>query len=641
MDEELRNLIEGAKRQGASDNDVKRIIDLYIADSKKKVVTQPTAPKKQLVSPTQTQPTPILSDTEETQPPVESDGLGGPPKMKTFTGFTPEEQQTLQAKPVPKISKSASLIGKKLTLQKELSTAKVTPENQEEILRKTDELANIIKEQDRLSQINFSKLDSEMNIAAARYEAKEIAKVRLNDALTNTGVWNNVKAASLNIYNKAVEEVSAITDEPGIKEFKADLDPLSDEKKQIIKDAAKNKIELSDVEVEERAKELYIDKQSALIVTDNLNSFLDNLDEKDQNLLKQNRRNRGEHLQESNVKEEKVINAYEVIANKKINEYKAIEQELFKYKNNNQPLPRNMYDAYVSLGNEIVGIGNSIQKRQSIIDNNREDLGNVRQEFDLLKRRYGDIDNAVTNIGLGGTKILNGILGFTNYAAKFAGGAQGQIYSLAGQQVTDKISDYIVDEESQLRKTVESIESPEGFVNYVSDIISKQIPNLVATSTGIGGLGVIGVSSTGEKYTEMTREVLEGKATYSPLQMAVAPALWGSAEVISEIPTASILFKGKRLIDAIVKNEGDLIKKSVKEKAKEWAKDWSVDMGKEVTGEEFTNFTQNFTNKYILGKKDVGLLDNAGTVLKDTFTLTNILKAAPHIAGATAICNGE
>ena len=599
---------------------------------KKKEISQPISQEKQLASPIQTQDTPTSSVTEETQPPVELDGLGGPPKMKTFTGFTPEEQQTLQAKPVPKISKSAALIGKKLTLQKELSTAKVTPENQEEILRKTDELASIIKEQDLISNNRLSEIEQQFKIAKDDEAANIEADKRTNDALTNTGIWNNIKSASIDMYN-------AVLDQPalraiGVDKLKADTDVLSVEKKEVLKDAAKNKIELSEEEVNQRAKQLYKNKQKDYIETDNINSFLDNLDENDKNLLKQSRRNLGEHLQDSNIKEEKVINAYEVVGNKKINEYKTIEQELLKYRNNNQPLPKDIYDTYVSLGNEIVGIGNSIQKRQSIINKNREDLGTVKQEFDLLKRRYGDIDNAVTNIGLGGTKILNGILGFTNYAAKFAGGAQGQIYSLAGQQVTDNINNYIADEENQLRKSVESIESPEGFVNYATDIIAKQIPNLIATSTGIGGLGVIGISSTGEKYTEMTREVLDGKSTYSPLQMAVAPALWGSAEVISEIPTLSILTKGGRVFDAIVKNEGNLIKKSVKEKAKEWAKDWSVDMGKEITGEEFTNFTQNFTNKYILGKKDVGLLDNTGTVLKDTFTLTNILKAAPHVAGA-------
>lgn len=80
MDEELRNLIEGAKKQGANDNDVKRIIDLYIADSKKKGVSEPTVQKKQLDSRAQQKTTPISSDTEETQPLVESDGLGGQPK---------------------------------------------------------------------------------------------------------------------------------------------------------------------------------------------------------------------------------------------------------------------------------------------------------------------------------------------------------------------------------------------------------------------------------------------------------------------------------------------------------------------------------------------------------------------------------
>jgi hypothetical protein len=601
---------------------------------KKKEVLQPTSQKNTSDSKSKLTTTPVSLDTEETQVPVESDGLDGQTKMKTFTGLTPEEQSTLQAKPVTKLSKSSDLIAKKLKLQKELSTIKVTPENQDEVLRKTDELSSVIKAQDEIKDSRLSEIENQFKQAKNEESVKLEADKRLNDLLTTTGVWNNIKATSLNIYNKVIDQAASITDEPGLKELKADVDPLSEEKKEVKKDAAKKKIKLNDQQVTELAKNLYKDKQVDYIETDNINSFLDDLDEEDKNLLRQSRRQTAEHLQENNLKEEKVINAYEVIGNKKIKEYKNLEQQLLNYKNNNQPLPKDVYDAYVSLGNEIVGIGNTIEKKQSVINKNKEDLGTAQQEIDLLKRRYGDIDNAISNIGLGGTKILNGILGFTNYAAKFGGGLQGELYSMAGQKTTDKINQYISEEESQLRKGVESIESPEGFINYVSDIVSKQIPNLVATSTGVGGLGVVGIASTGEKFTEMNKEVLEGNATYSPLQMAVAPVLWGSAEVISEIPTLSILTKGGRVFDSIVKNEGDLITKSVKEKAKEWAKDWSIDMSKEVAGEEFTNFTQNFTDKYVLGKKDVGLLDNAGTVLKDTFTLTNILKAAPHVAGA-------
>lgn len=637
--EEFNSKMNNADSRKKLFNSVSKDFDLgsyseFESKIKKKEVSQPTSQENVLVSKPKQETIPTSSDTEETQTPVELDGLDGPPKMKTFTGLTPEEQKTLQAKPAIKVSKSSELIGKRLKLQKELSTTKVTPENQDEISRKTDELSSVIKAQDDITNYRLSEIENQFKEAKNEEAVDLEANKRLDDLLTTTGVWNNIKSTSLNIYNKLIDQAASITDEPGIKDLKADVDPLSDEKKEVKKDAAQNKIDLTEDQITELAKKRYKDKQIDYIETDNINSFLDNLDEADKNLLKQSRKQTAEHLQESNLKEEKVINAYEVIGNKKIKEYKDLEQQLLNYKNNNQALPKDIYDSYVSLGNEIVGIGNTIEKKQSVINKNKEDLGTVQQEIDLLKRRYGDIDNAISNIGLGGSKILNGILGFTNYAAKFGGGVQGELYSMAGQKVTNKINDYISEEEGQLRKSVESIESPEGFINYVSDLVSKQIPNLVATSTGIGGLGVIGISSTGEKFTQMNKEVLDGKATYSPLEMAVAPALWGSAEVISEIPTLSILTKGGRVFDSILKNEGDLISKSVKQKAKEWAKDWSVDMSKEVAGEEFTNFTQNFTDKYILGKKDVGLLDNAGTVLKDTFTLTNVLKAAPHVAGA-------
>jgi hypothetical protein len=637
--EEFNSKMNNADSRKKLFNSVSKDFDLgsyseFESKIKKKEVSQPTSQENVLVSKPKQETIPTSSDTEETQTPVELDGLDGPPKMKTFTGLTPEEQKTLQAKPAIKVSKSSELIGKRLKLQKELSTTKVTPENQDEISRKTDELSSVIKAQDDITNSRLSEIENQFKEAKNEEAVDLEANKRLDDLLTTTGVWNNIKSTSLNIYNKLIDQAASITDEPGIKDLKADVDPLSDEKKEVKKDAAQNKIDLTEDQITELAKKRYKDKQIDYIETDNINSFLDNLDEADKNLLKQSRKQTAEHLQESNLKEEKVINAYEVIGNKKIKEYKDLEQQLLNYKNNNQALPKDIYDSYVSLGNEIVGIGNTIEKKQSVINKNKEDLGTVQQEIDLLKRRYGDIDNAISNIGLGGSKILNGILGFTNYAAKFGGGVQGELYSMAGQKVTNKINDYISEEEGQLRKSVESIESPEGFINYVSDLVSKQIPNLVATSTGIGGLGVIGISSTGEKFTQMNKEVLDGKSTYSPLEMAVAPALWGSAEVISEIPTLSILTKGGRVFDSILKNEGDLISKSVKQKAKEWAKDWSVDMSKEVAGEEFTNFTQNFTDKYILGKKDVGLLDNAGTVLKDTFTLTNVLKAAPHVAGA-------
>ena len=614
-----------------TNDQISSTIDEYFG-VKKKEVSQLASQKTQSASKSKLTTIPISSATEEDQVPAVSDGLDGPTKMKTFTGLTPEEQKTLQAKPAIKVSKSSELIGKRLKLQKELSTIKVTPENQDEVSRKTDELSAIIKAQDEITDSRLTEIENQFKQAKNEDAAKLEADKRLDDLLTNTGVWNNIKSSSLNIYNNLIDQVSSITDEPGIKEFKADVDPLSEEKKEVKKDAASRKVKLSDEQVNELAKQLYKDKQIDYIETDNINSFLDNLDEGDKNLLKQSRKQTAEHLQESNLKEEKVINAYEVIGNKKIKEYKNLESQILNYKNSGMEVPKELANSYTSLAQEIIGIGSNIQKRQSIINKNKSDLGTAQQEFDLLKRQYGDVENFLLNTGIAARELGVGIIGGIDYLGSF-----NPVAKIGSMQLQSKLIDInkgLEEERSNLRKSVESVESPEGFLNYVSDVMSNQIPNLVVTSTGVGGLATIGLSSTGQKYASMNREVLEGKASYTPLQMASAPLLYGSAEVVSEIPTLSILKKGGRVFESIAKNEGDLIKKTAQQKAKEWAKDWGVDMSKELASEEFTNFAQNFNDKFVLGKKDVGLLDNTGTVFKDTFTLTSILKAAPHVAGA-------
>lgn len=601
---------------------------------KKKVATKPVSQEELWGSDSQPQDLYTSLATGAQEPQQVSDGLDGAPKMGTFTGFSPEELKTLQGKPAIKVSKSVDLINKRIKLQSELSNAKVTPENQAEISRKTNELSSIIKEQDKISNTRLSELEQKFKSSKDENFANAEAEKRLNNLITNTGVWNNVKSTSIDLYNNVVDGLSSLTDEVGIKELKVDTDPLSEEKNKVIKDALKKKVKLSDQEIEEAAKKLYKDKQIDYIETDNINSFLDNLDDEDKNLLKQDRLNRSIHLQEDNLKQEKVINAYEVVGNKKIKEYQDIEKELIRFKSENKELPKDLYDSYFNLGLEIKGIANNISKRQGLLQKNKEDLGTVKQEFDFFKRQYGDVENFLLNTGTMARKLAVNTLGGLNYFGSLGGLIDPEGKNIGVQKDVIRINADIDNQRDNLRKSVESIESAEGFVNYVSDIMSNQIPSLVATSTGAGGLALIGVSTSGEKYADMNREVIEGKATYSPLQMAAVPFLYGASEVVSEIPTLSILKKGGRLLESISKNEADLITKSVKEKAKEWAKDWSIDTGKEIAGEEFTNFAQNFTDKYVLGKKDVGLLDNAGTVLKDTFTLTSILKAAPHVAGA-------
>lgn len=566
---------------------------------------------------------------------------GGVTNMKTFNGLSDTDLKTLKKgdKPVPEINPLVKNKIKEKSLSTELSKTKVTPKNMNEVSAKTDELSALKKESDAIIETDrrnkVKELETSFYDATKNNDDDAVAEQRLQDAVQVKGVWNNVKNIAKNAYNTAVQSIA--TTQPGavgLIKYSADTDPLGSEKSQVRKEAAKNKEKLTDLEVNERAKELFKTKEKDNLFIDRANSFLDNLPQKDKELLKQDRASKADHLEEDNLKRLKVVSAMRTVAENKISEYKNIESQLSKLKADNQPFPDELYQKYQSLGTEIKNIGSELQKSEDYILKNKKDLGTAQQEFDLFKREYGDFKNFVGNVGASAAELGTGLLGAGNYIASFSPNAADRVRAMQGQEIVSDLNKSIEENRENLRKPVESVESAEGFINYASDLVANQIPILLATSTGAGGLATIGASSAGKKYTEMTDDVLKGKAKYSALEMAAAPLLYGSAEVVSELPTLSILKKGGRVLESVARNEASLLTKTAKQKAIEWSKDFGVDMSKEMAGEQFTNFAQNFNDKYVLGKKDVNLLDNTGQVFKDTFTLTSMLKTAPHAFGA-------
>jgi hypothetical protein len=559
---------------------------------------------------------------------------GEQPKIRTLgVDITKEEALKPAAKKPTEKFETAKPYIKKTELKKQLSDTKVTAKNQDEVNIKIEEVSKLDQQTKQIEKERFDRIEQDFVSSKDEASAEVEAEKRLQDLLSNTGVWNKTKTFAKNAYNTIIDGVSGANPlTAGLANLAIDTDPLADEKKLVRKQAAKDNVKLSEQEVFEQAKKVYKDKQIENIETDRINSFLDDLPEEDRLALKQDRLNTAIHLKEENLKNEKAINAYAAIGKQKIEEYKDIENQLKSLKEKGIAFPQDLYDRYTSLFSDIQNISKNIQKRQDSFLKNKSDLGTVEQEFDLLKRQYGDVENFLLNTGIAARELGVGILG----GLDFIGGKINPTANLSSMQLQGKLIDInkgLAEERDNLRKSVESVESAEGLLNYASDVLSNQLPNLVATSTGAGGLALMGVSGVGQKYAEMNQEVLEGKASYTPLQMAVAPLLYGGAEVISEIPTLSILKKGGRVLDAIAKNQADLLTKTAVQKGKEFAKDFAGDQLKEGAGEQFTNFAQNVNDRFILGKKDVGLLDNTGTVLKDTFTLTSMLKIAPHLAG--------
>jgi len=536
----------------------------------------------------------------------------------------------------PAVENSA---GKEKRLREKLANVKVTPENMDTVMAETDALSATIKSNQQAKEQARSKrvkeLETSFYDATRNNDDDAVAEQRLQDAVQVNGVWNNVKNIAKKSYNTAIDALSSTSPTLiGLQSAKVNTDPLGEEKLQVKQQAIKNKETLSDSEITQRAHEIFKEKEKDNLFLDRANSFLDDLDSKDKEILRQDRALKADHLEEENLKRLKVVSAMRSVADGKISEYKNIENQLSKLKESGQPFPEDLYDQYTSLGSEIKNIGAQLQKNEDYILNNKKDLGTAQQELDLFNREYGDFKNFIGNIGASAAELGTGLLGAGNYIASFSPNIADQVRAMKGQEVVSGLNKDIEENRKNLRTPVGSVESPEGFLNYASDLVANQLPILATTATGSGGLSVIGASSAGKKYTDMNNEVRDGKAAYSPFQMATAPLLYGGAEMAGEYATMGILRKGGRVIESIVRGEADLIKKTAIQKAKEWSKDFGIDMSKEMAGEQFTNFAQNFNEKYVLGKKDVGLLDNTGQVFKDTFTLTSILKAAPHMFGA-------
>ena len=134
--------------------------------------------------------------------------------------------------------------------------------------------------------------------------------------------------------------------------------------------------------------------------------------------------------------------------------------------------------------------------------------------------------------------------------------------------------------------------------------------NLPLLSVGIasgGGsvaanMAVFGASGMSTKHFEMTKEIEQGKASYTANQLIMAPTLYGIAESAT-MAVETYALQGKFNIGK------NLFGKSFLGKVGRTASGYTGAAGGEVIEESFTNVGQNAVDKYILGKKDVNLYD--------------------------------
>jgi hypothetical protein len=151
---------------------------------------------------------------------------------------------------------------------------------------------------------------------------------------------------------------------------------------------------------------------------------------------------------------------------------------------------------------------------------------------------------------------------------------------------------------------------------------------------------VIFGSSTSQKVGEQlytnTLPAGQGGTDYNAGQILLSSALWGLAETAGEKVQLKATGAWANTISKTLEEAPTLVNQMAKAQFKNvLAKGGGMvkNQFNEQVSEQITNVFQNTIDKVLLGK-DVGVLDNTGTVFKDTALLAGMMSSIPHVAGA-------
>lgn len=561
-------------------------------------------------------------------------------KMKSLLDFDKSELDfsKIQKKEIPVVNKNLQKL-RRYKLSKELSNVKVTPENMDEVSRKTDELSSLQKKDAEVKKQAFNRLENQFYIATKGEDDDSIAEQRTADAVARSGVWNKTKDLAKKTYNTLLKGVDYITqDDFYSKELSVSEDPLQDQKDAVIKQAIKNKEKLSGDEINKRAFKLYKEKEKENIFIDRANLFLENLDDKDRIMLRQDRASKVTHLKEDIAKKLKVVEALKAGAENKAERYLEIEKELKRLNAEKKPFPEGLHNEYTSLNYELKTIGSRLEKYHDDIFSNRENLGTAEQELDLFNRQYGDAYNLISKLGIGFKELGYNAIGAIDYldttiSSVFGPNLVQQAKHIKTQSIIKEGKEDIEKERNMLRKPVENIESLNGFLNKISDMTSDNFVPIAVSSIGLGGIGLLGAAEAGRKYNEMSQDVISGKKKFDPITAALTPLFYGGTDFLLDgLPMYKMIKNGGRTFDAIMKQEANLIEKTMFDKGSVFVKSYT-----KATGEALSPMVagQFFKNSFdiIALNEDKNVFEGMEQVVKDGLFLSTMMHSFPHLIG--------
>jgi hypothetical protein len=560
MDEQLRNLIEGAKKQGATDNDIKKIIDMYIADQKKKGSSEPTAQEGAVVSPTRPTQQGTSSDTEPPMGTQVSGGLGG----QTGSPF-----------------QSIDPFGGKGAVGAIISEQQKTQPSESYAVQV------------------FKKSKSEVD--------ENITEERLLEEKNQSGILNNLGAAAKAIWNVTGTGLSSINEALGgskdyftIDEYK----PLQEEKNQAKKELEKEGLPVTGDNIQKRAEDIFRinDKRKQLEkrIDANLPEDYDR-----QGIWKELKL---DNLKKNSSLKEAVISA---------DIYKSQIKEFESYYNSLKNIPREQItQAQVDKYNDLLGNANESLEGLKYLDQKfpkiLEEVKSSDELLDVFKYNYNDYEKHLSNIKNFAKGIAGGTVKLMEETAKYLDektGIDTDVYGFREGNI--KMANEVIDEASKdreqfIRYKAKDISNFSDVGSFMAGLGTEQLPVLVTLAIAPEiGIPLIGAGTGGEQFRTMEVEESQPFAQKTTFGQKLATAyMYGGAEALFErLGTVSVLKNIRRSIAGTPNNLRRLIQDGSIQEVSKLGKQFGYNFGLEGGTEYLTAEAQIAADRYIAGKE--------------------------------------
>lgn len=462
-------------------------------------------------------------------------------------------------------------------------------------------------------------------------EKKQEIIQSVEDEVNQSGWWNNIKAYGKKGFNAIVDAAVSVSGIPksnhqDIKDkFQLQTNPLASELKevdnQIKQEVANAKKEnrpaqtLTDEQRIAKAKELKIEKKITSQSESQVRSYLKDaqkeidkfgMSDKDKlNLFQTSELASLSEKDKLNLTKQNIlqleINNFEVEKNNFIDQINKGEftkdevNERIQYLNDkNRSLLTDLYQAKV----EFVS--------------NQKDIGEAKDNIDVLKRNYGWLKNFADNAGATGLDLTAGLLDVMNWANE-ANGFENPNATKQIRNASKLLTNTATDVREGIAKpiSVENINTLGDFGQWFSNTaLASQIPIYAAVATGIGGIGALGISATGTQWEEMQSEMDKGNEDYNYFQKTLVPLGYGVSETVSAYVDHLVLMNSARIIQSATAPERRMIAEGMWKGVLNTGKEVGKNAVFEGSDEAATEIMQNLMDIYALDKKDVGVFDN-------------------------------